>query len=126
MKPPPGHRIGISTMAQARKTALVTGGAKRIGKAIVEAFASQGASVAFTYLSSREKAEAIASEWTGKGANVKAFYSDASSFVHAESLVPSVHEQFGRIDIRSPDILSVGLQFPDDLRADVPQCTDDQ
>ena len=81
------------------KVAIITGGSRGIGKAIVDAFASQGASVAFTYLSSREKAEAIASEWQGKGANVEAFYSDASSFVHAESLVPSVLEKFGRIDI---------------------------
>jgi 3-oxoacyl-[acyl-carrier protein] reductase len=81
------------------KVAIITGGSRGIGKAIVDAFAAQGASVAFTYLSSREKAEAIASEWQGKGANVAAYYSDASSFVHAESLVPSVLEKFGRIDI---------------------------
>lgn len=81
------------------KVAIVTGGSRGIGKAIVDAFAEEGASVAFTYLSSREKAEALAAEWTDKGANVRAYYSDASSFVHAESLVPSVVEQFGRIDI---------------------------
>jgi 3-oxoacyl-[acyl-carrier protein] reductase len=83
----------------AGKVAIVTGGSRGIGKAIVDAFASQGAAVAFTYLSSREKADAIAAGWQEKGANVRAFYSDASSFVHAESLVPSVVEQFGRIDI---------------------------
>lgn len=81
------------------KVAIVTGGSRGIGKAVVNAFATAGASVAFTYLSSREKAEAICAEWKEKGANVQSYYSDASSFVHAESLVPSVLEQFGRIDI---------------------------
>jgi 3-oxoacyl-[acyl-carrier protein] reductase len=81
------------------KVAIVTGGSRGIGKAIVDAFAAEGASVAFTYLSSREKAEAIAEDWKAKGRNVIACYSDASSYVHAESLVPSILEQFGRIDI---------------------------
>ncbi len=81
------------------KVAIITGRSKEIGKAIVDAFASEGASVAFTYLSSRERAEGIAAEWKAKGRNVIACYSDASSYVHAESLVPSIQEQFGRIDI---------------------------
>lgn len=81
------------------KVALVTGGSRGIGKAIVDAFASEGASVAFTYLSSRERAEQLAADWKAKGSNVIACYSDASSYVHAESLVPSILEQFGRIDI---------------------------
>lgn len=81
------------------KVAIVTGGSRGIGKAIVDAFASQGATVAFTYLSSRERAEGIAADWKAKGKNVIACYSDASSYVHAESLVPSIKEQFGKIDI---------------------------
>lgn len=81
------------------KVAIITGGSRGIGRAIVDAYAAEGASVAFTYLSSREKAEALSAEWKEKGVNVVAYYSDASSFVHAESLVPSVVEQFGRIDI---------------------------
>lgn len=81
------------------KVAIITGGSRGIGRAIVDAYASQGAAVAFTYLSSREKAEALSAEWQEKGAKVVGYYSDASSFVHAESLVPSVLEEFGRIDI---------------------------
>ena len=41
------------------KTALITGASKGIGKKIAEKFAEQGANVAFTYLSSVEKGEAL-------------------------------------------------------------------
>ena len=72
------------------KTALVTGGSRGIGEAIVKALVDQGANVAFTYRSSGERAEAIEKELSSKGAKVKAYKSDASSFGEAESLVKSV------------------------------------
>ena len=70
------------------KTAIVTGGSRGIGRAIVDAFASEGASVAFTYLSSREKAEALAGEWQAKGRNVIACYSDASNRIGQTPTAP--------------------------------------
>ncbi|KAA3640873.1 MAG: 3-oxoacyl-[acyl-carrier-protein] reductase [Bacteroidetes bacterium] len=81
------------------KTALVTGGSRGIGAAIVRRFASQGADVAFTYLSSAEKAEAIVEELKGMGVNAKAYQSDASNYEQAEALAKSVLEDFGKIDI---------------------------
>lgn len=81
------------------KTALVTGGSRGIGAAIVRKFAEQGAEVAFTYLSSSEQAESIVEELTEMGVNVKAYRSDASKYDQAEALANAVIEDFGKIDI---------------------------
>lgn len=81
------------------KVALITGGSRGIGEAIVRRFAEQGASVAFTYLSSSEKADKIVADLTAQGATVKAYQSDASSFSAAETLVNEVVKDFGGIDI---------------------------
>ncbi|MEM9849249.1 MAG: 3-oxoacyl-[acyl-carrier-protein] reductase [Bacteroidota bacterium] len=78
------------------KVALITGGSRGIGKAIVEKFVAEGASVAFTYRSSAAKAEAIA---TALGENVKAYQSDAASFEAAGELVKQVLADFGKIDV---------------------------
>ncbi|MDX1408424.1 MAG: SDR family NAD(P)-dependent oxidoreductase, partial [Saprospiraceae bacterium] len=63
------------------KVAVVTGGSRGIGEAIVRCFAEQGATVIFTYMSSREKAEGIAAEIGEAGGTAIAIHSDASSFV---------------------------------------------
>jgi len=81
------------------KVALVTGGSRGIGAAIVRKFAEQGANVAFTYLSSEEKAKTIEEELKGLGVQAKAYRSDASSFQQAEELVKAVLEDFGKVDI---------------------------
>ena len=82
------------------KTALITGGSRGIGAAIVERFAEEGANIAFTYHSSKEKAEAVAERVSAAhGVKVLAFQSDAASFTAAEALVKDVLEAFGQIDI---------------------------
>ena len=82
------------------KTALITGGSRGIGAAIVERFAEEGANVAFTYLSSEEKANALAAEMATKnGVTVKAYRSDASNFTQAEELVKNVLADFGQVDV---------------------------
>ena len=80
------------------KTALITGGSRGIGKAIVEKFISEGASVAFTYRSSSASSEAIISE-LNVGDRLKAYQSDASSYEQSEALVKQVMEDFSKIDI---------------------------
>ena len=80
------------------KIALITGGSRGIGAALVRRFAEQGADVAFTYRSSEAQANALAEEFAQHGVRVKAYYSDASSFQEAETLVNAVLQDFGRID----------------------------
>lgn len=82
------------------KTALITGGSRGIGAAIVKRYAEHGADVAFTFLSSEEKANNLANEVGNEfGVKVKAFRSDASDFGQAEELVKSVIGEFGKIDV---------------------------
>ena len=81
------------------KTALITGGSRGIGAAIVKRFAEEGANVAFTYVSSADKANAVAEEAAKSGATVKAYKSDASSFEQAEELSKAVLADFGKVDI---------------------------
>lgn len=81
------------------KIALITGASKGIGRAIALKYAEHGAIVAFTYLSSVEKGEALEKELTGKGVKAKGFRSDASDYTAAEQLVNNVIEEFGSLDI---------------------------
>ena len=81
------------------KTALITGASKGIGKAIAVKFAQEGANVAFTYLSSVEKGQALEAELTAFGIKAKGYRSDASDFKAAEELVNGVVTEFGSLDI---------------------------
>lgn len=81
------------------KVAIITGASRGIGKAIAEKFAEQGANIAFTYLSSDEKANALASELSSKGIKALPFKSDAAKMEQAENLAQSVVDAFGRIDV---------------------------
>src|SRR5690606_19342639 len=81
------------------KTALVTGASKGIGRTIAEKFAEQGANVAFTYLSSVEKGQALEQELQAYGTKIKGYRSDASKFVAAEQLINDIVSEFGTLDI---------------------------
>ncbi|HMN89024.1 MAG TPA: 3-oxoacyl-[acyl-carrier-protein] reductase [Saprospiraceae bacterium] len=81
------------------KIALVTGGSRGIGAAIIHRFAEQGADVAFTFLSSEAPARALEEELTQLGVRAKAYQSDASSYQGAEALINAVLADFGRIDV---------------------------
>ncbi|TCK83485.1 3-oxoacyl-[acyl-carrier-protein] reductase [Albibacterium bauzanense] len=81
------------------KTALITGASKGIGRRIAEMFAEQGANVAFTYLSSVEKGEALEQELQVFGTKVKGYRSDASKFDEAETLIQSIVSDFGTLDV---------------------------
>ncbi|RZS98357.1 3-oxoacyl-[acyl-carrier-protein] reductase [Cecembia calidifontis] len=81
------------------KTALITGASKGIGRAIAIRYAQEGANVAFTYLSSVEKGQALEDELAAFGIKAKGYRSDASDFKAAEELVNAVVAEFGTLDI---------------------------
>lgn len=78
------------------KIAFITGGSRGIGAGIVEKFAQEGASVAFTYSGSQEKAEALVKKHNGTLFAVQANVADEAS---VKAAVSKVVEKFGRIDI---------------------------
>ena len=81
------------------KVVLITGASRGIGKSIAEECVKQGAKVAFTYLSSEEKARALEIELGANGGIAKGFKSDASKYDEAQELVDKVVEEFGQIDV---------------------------
>jgi 3-oxoacyl-[acyl-carrier protein] reductase len=81
------------------KIVLITGASRGIGKSIAEECVKQGAKVAFTYLSSDEKARALELELTSNGGVAKGFKSDASKYDEAQKLVDDVVEAFGTVDV---------------------------
>ena len=83
----------------AGKYALVTGGTRGIGEAIVRKFAWHGANVAFTYRSSEVRAQALANELSSDEVSIKPFKSDAASFEEAQQLIEAVLQEFANIDV---------------------------
>ena len=81
------------------KVAIITGASRGIGKAIAEKYAEEGAKVAFTYLSSEEKAKAFEDELKSSGVEAKGYKSNASNFAEAEQLISDVVKDFGGLDI---------------------------
>lgn len=81
------------------KVAIVTGASRGIGKEIAKKYAKEGAKVAFTYLSSEEKAKELENELKANGVEAKGYKSDAANFAQAEELIKNVLEDFGGLDI---------------------------
>lgn len=81
------------------KTALVTGGTRGIGRAVVEALAGAGAKVAFTYRSSDAEADALVEQLQAAGTEAIAFKGDAGEFQHAQTVVDEVVKAWGSLDI---------------------------
>jgi 3-oxoacyl-[acyl-carrier protein] reductase len=81
------------------QVALVTGGSRGIGRAIVAAFAAEGARVAFVYRGSKEAAESLVKEVTAAGGTVRAVQADVTSAAEAEKCVEELIKDWGRLDI---------------------------
>ena len=81
------------------KVALVTGGTRGIGRAIVLKLASAGASIAFTGQRESDALRQTESEVANLGVKCKAYISNASDYTLTQDLVSEVHKEFGKIDI---------------------------
>ncbi|MBD5191771.1 MAG: 3-oxoacyl-[acyl-carrier-protein] reductase [Bacteroidales bacterium] len=81
------------------KTALITGAARGIGKAIALKFASEGANVAFTDIVIDENGKATEAEIAAFGVKAKGYASDASNFEATKEVVDQIKKDFGSIDI---------------------------
>ena len=81
------------------KTALITGAARGIGKAIAIKFASEGANIAFTDLVIDENGKATEAEISALGVKCKGYASNAADFAQSEEVVKQVKEEFGSVDI---------------------------
>src|SRR5215468_5468716 len=79
--------------------ALVTGGSRGIGRAIVEEFAAAGYSVAFTYAQNREAAEAQVACLESQGKKAIAFQADVKEFARAQQVVKETQERLGPVDV---------------------------
>jgi 3-oxoacyl-[acyl-carrier protein] reductase len=81
------------------KTAIVTGAARGIGKAIAIAFANEGANIAFTDLRIDDNTAAVENQINTMGVRCKAYASDASNFADTEKVVKQIVSDFGTVDI---------------------------
>lgn len=81
------------------KVAIVTGGSRGIGEGIVLKLAESGANIAFTYVSSDEKAKALEEKVQTLGVKAKAYKSNAADFSDCEKVVNEMFKDFGTVDI---------------------------
>jgi len=81
------------------KVVIVTGASRGIGEAVALKLAEHGAHVAFSYLSSEEKAKALEERLKAMGVNAKAYKSNAAVFADCEAMVNDVIKEFGNVDV---------------------------
>ena len=99
--------------------ALVTGGTRGIGRAIVLELAAEGVRVAFTYRASADAADALCREVAANGGEAAAYAQDVTDFNGAKAVVRDVVARFGRFDMLvnnagiTKDSLLLGMQESD-------------
>jgi 3-oxoacyl-[acyl-carrier protein] reductase len=81
------------------QVALVTGGSRGIGRAIVKAFAAEGARVAFVYRGNREAAESLVAEVAAAGGKALALQADVTRSEEAQRCAERAEKEWGRLDI---------------------------
>ena len=80
------------------RTAIITGGSRGIGRAIVKELAARGAAVAFSYSRNQEMADQLVAEVTAAGGRGRAFQADVADAKTAEEMVKAVKAEYGSVD----------------------------
>lgn len=104
------------------QVALVTGGSRGIGRGIVQAFAAEGARVAFVFRGSRPAADELVTEVQKAGGTIQAFQADVTDPAEAQKIVEKIEADWGpvRILVTNAGIIRDGLfvrMEPDDWNA---------
>jgi len=81
------------------KTAIITGAARGIGRAIALKFAAEGANIAFSDMAYDENAQSLEKQLLELGVKAKAYASDASKLDETQKFVDDVVKEFGRVDV---------------------------
>lgn len=92
------------------KVAFVQGGSRGIGAAIVKRLTHEGARVAFTYVSSADKAQALVNEVEAAGGQALAIQADSADTVALQQAIRIAADTFGRLDIlvNNAGVLAMG------------------
>lgn len=91
--------MNVSNNSLAGKTALVTGGSRGIGAAIVRRLASEGVAVAFTYAAASAAADKLVADITANGGTAVAIKADSAEPAEVQAAVGQAVQRFGRLDI---------------------------
>jgi pteridine reductase len=98
-----------------KRVALVTGAARRVGRAIVEVLAGEGFDIAFTYRSSHGPADELVAALSKSGAKAVAIYADLTDPVAATATIDdAIRATFGRLDVL---VNNASLYEPSDLQS---------
>ncbi|MDR1066360.1 MAG: 3-oxoacyl-[acyl-carrier-protein] reductase [Clostridiales bacterium] len=81
------------------KVAIVSGGSRGIGRAIVLELARNGADIVFNYLSNRDKAESLCVEARSLGKKCMAYEVDITEYEKVKTMVDETYAEYGRVDI---------------------------
>jgi NAD(P)-dependent dehydrogenase (short-subunit alcohol dehydrogenase family) len=108
----------LAMTASVKRVALVTGGSRGIGAAIVQRLVSEGTDVAFTYASNSRAADQVVTQVYEAGGRAKAYAADAGDPAAIRTVVQQVIADFGRLDIL---VANAGIMMagpPEDVTVD--------